>query len=85
MAVVSVFCGNRLVDHYETPFGARGIAFTHDRGFLLNGKRVPLRGVCMHHDLGALGTAVNTSALKRQLQILKSSGCWTVGKQSDDD
>lgn len=75
MAAVSVFCGNRLVDHYETPFGVRSIAFTHDRGFLLNGKHVPLRGVCMHHDLGALGTAVNTSALKRQLQILKSFGC----------
>lgn len=74
-AVVSVFRGNRLIDRYTTTFGIRSIAFTHDRGFLLNGRHVPLRGVCMHHDLGALGTAVNTSALERQLRILKSFGC----------
>jgi beta-galactosidase len=65
----------RSVDSYETPFGIRTIQFTADNGFLLNGKRVPLNGVCDHHDLGALGAAINTRALERQVQILKEMGC----------
>ena len=66
---------NRTTDVYDTPFGFRTIEFTHDNGFLLNGKRVQLQGTCNHHDLGALGAAINTAALKRQLTILKSFGC----------
>jgi len=62
------------VDHYETPFGIRTIQFTADNGFLLNGKRVPLNGVCDHHDLGALGAAINTRALERQVEVLKQMG-----------
>ena len=65
----------KLVDSYETPFGIRTIKFTADNGFLLNGKRVPLNGVCDHHDLGALGAAINTRALERQIEILKEMGC----------
>ena len=64
-----------IIDVYDQPFGFRTIEFTHDNGFLLNGKRVPLNGTCNHHDLGALGAAVNTEALRRQLTILKSFGC----------
>jgi len=45
------------------PFGIRTIQFTSDNGFLLNGRRVPLNGVCDHHDLGALGAAINIRAL----------------------
>lgn len=75
MARVSVYEAGRCVDVTETPFGIRSIEFTHDNGFLLNGKRVQLHGTCNHHDLGALGTAINTAALRRQLQILKSFGC----------
>ena len=63
------------MDRYETPFGIRTIQFTADNGFLLNGKRVPLNGVCDHHDLGALGAAINTRALERQVEILKEMGC----------
>lgn len=74
LAKVSVYNGKKLADVYDVPFGFRTIKFTHDNGFLLNGKRVQLKGVCMHHDLGALGTAVNTSALERQIKILKSFG-----------
>lgn len=65
----------KQVDTYEVPFGFRTIRFTHDNGFLLNGKRVQIQGTCNHHDLGALGTAVNKVALERQLKILKSFGC----------
>ena len=63
------------VDSYETPFGIRTIQFTANNGFLLNGKRVPLNGVCDHHDLGALGAAINIRALERQIEILKEMGC----------
>jgi len=62
-------------DACETPFGIRTIQFTPDNGFLLNGERVPLNGVCNHHDLGALGAAFNLRAAERQLEILKSMGC----------
>ncbi|MDH7464374.1 beta-galactosidase GalB [Chitinophagaceae bacterium 26-R-25] len=75
MVRVSVLNENRPVDKYETFFGFRTIQFTHDNGFLLNGKRVQLQGTCNHGDLGALGTAANIHALQRQLSILKSMGC----------
>jgi beta-galactosidase len=64
----------KAVDTYETPFGVRTIKFTTDNGFLLNGERLPLNGVCDHHDLGALGSAINTRALERQLELLKDMG-----------
>lgn len=63
-----------MVDEYETPFGIRTAAFTIDGGFFLNGQHVKLNGVCDHHDLGALGTAVNRRALQRQLEILRTMG-----------
>ncbi len=64
-----------VIDRVETPFGIRTIAHTADDGFLLNGERVPLYGVCNHHDLGALGSAINVRALERQLEILQAMGC----------
>jgi len=63
------------VDSYDTPFGIRTIQFTARDGFLLNDRRVSIQGTCNHHDLGALGTALNDRALERQLQILKEMGC----------
>jgi beta-galactosidase len=74
VAVTTVTQDGKVVDVYETPFGLRRIAFTSDRGFLLNGQRVPIQGVCLHHDLGALGAALNVRALQRQLEILKEMG-----------
>ena len=66
--------GNRVVDRYVTPFGIRTIAFDKQKGFLLNGRHVKMQGVCDHHDLGALGAAVNRRATERQLQIMKARG-----------
>jgi len=63
------------VDRYDTPFGIRTLAFTARNGFLLNGRRVPIQGVCNHHDLGALGAAINARAIERQCEILKAMGC----------
>ncbi len=77
-AVTSVERDGRVVDRVETTFGIRTIGFDPDRGFLLNGVRVRLQGVCNHHDLGPLGTAVNRRALERQLEILKEMGCNAV-------
>ncbi|MCM1334832.1 MAG: DUF4982 domain-containing protein [Bacteroides sp.] len=63
-----------ILDRVENEFGFRTIEFSPENGFLLNGVRTKLHGVCMHHDLGALGAAMNTRALERQLEILKSFG-----------
>jgi len=72
--VTEVLDKNRVVDRYTTPFGVRTIAFDNEKGFQLNGKRRKLHGVCLHHDLGALGAAVNRRATERQLQIMKGAG-----------
>jgi beta-galactosidase len=72
--VTEIFEGDRVIDKYSTTFGIRTIAFDRDKGFLLNGKRHKLHGVCLHHDLGALGAAVNRRATERELQIMKAAG-----------
>jgi beta-galactosidase len=74
VAVTTVSDNGRVVEVVESPFGIRTIAFDPERGFVLNGERLPLQGVCMHHDLGALGTALNVRALERQLEILREMG-----------
>jgi len=73
-AVSEVIDHDRVVDRYTTPFGVRTIQFDKHRGFLLNGRYMKLHGVCLHHDLGALGAAVNRRATERQLQIMKAGG-----------
>ncbi|MDF9829692.1 sugar-binding domain-containing protein [Parabacteroides sp. PF5-6] len=65
----------KIVDEYDTPLGVRSFTFDHAKGFILNGEPVKILGVCQHHDLGCLGSAVNVRALERQLQILKEMGC----------
>ena len=74
-AVSHVFVDGDLVDNYTTPFGIRSFEFTADKGFFLNGKNIKINGVCDHHDLGCLGSAINTRALERQMEILKGMGC----------
>ncbi len=74
-AVSQLKSGNTVLDTYTTPFGVRYFNFDSEKGFSLNGKPVKILGVCDHHDLGALGAAVNTRALERQLQLLKAMGC----------
>ncbi len=72
---VIVMQGTTVTDRYETNFGFRTLNFTARDGFLLNGRRVEVNGVCNHHDLGALGAAFNTRAAARQLEILREMGC----------
>ncbi|WP_128374594.1 glycoside hydrolase family 2 TIM barrel-domain containing protein [Streptomyces cavernae] len=63
-----------LVDVYRTPFGIRHFTLDPEDGFFLNGEHAKLRGVDLHHDLGALGAAVDIDAVRRQLDIMKSMG-----------
>lgn len=71
---ISLYSGSELLDCVNESFGYRTAEFDPDRGFLLNGEPVKLHGVCMHHDLGALGSALNEAALARQLRIMKEMG-----------
>ena len=73
-ARVDVKVGGTIVDTYLAPFGFRTVKFDPNTGLSLNGQNVKLRGVNMHHDLGALGSAVNYRAIERQVQILQSMG-----------
>jgi beta-galactosidase len=73
-AVTRVECGTAACDDYTTPFGIRSFVFRADSGFFLNGAHLKIRGVCLHHDLGALGAAINERALERQLQIMRGMG-----------
>ncbi|MDQ0766280.1 glycoside hydrolase family 2 TIM barrel-domain containing protein [Streptomyces canus] len=63
-----------LVDTYRTPFGLRTFRFDPDEGFHLNGTHHKIKGVDLHHDLGALGAAVSIDAIRRQMTIMKSMG-----------
>ncbi|MEI6645921.1 MAG: glycoside hydrolase family 2 TIM barrel-domain containing protein [bacterium] len=73
--VSKVDVGGRTVDDVVTPLGIRSIEFTKDRGFILNGKRTDIKGVCLHHDFGCTGTAFYPRALEHQLEILRDMGC----------
>lgn len=65
---------NRMVARYRERTGFRTITFDANRGFFLNERQTKLKGVCLHHDAGALGAVVNRRAIERQLQIMKEMG-----------
>ena len=69
-----LYKGSKLMDEMQTPFGIRSIAIVPDSGFYLNGRKLKFQGVCNHHDLGPLGSAVNEAALRRQVRIMKDMG-----------
>ncbi len=66
--------GDSILDKESINFGFRKFFFDPKEGFSLNGRETKLKGVCLHHDLGSLGAAVNKYALKRQLLIMKDMG-----------
>lgn len=74
-AVSRIECDGKVCDNYESTFGIRSFEFDVEKGFLLNKKPLKIFGVCNHHDLGCLGSAINLRALERQLEILKAMGC----------
>jgi len=69
-----VLDGTRVVDVITTPFGIRSVAYDQDKGFLLNGARVKMRGVNLHHDGGAVGAAVPERVWQRRLELLRAMG-----------
>lgn len=73
-AVTEVVEEGKILDSYTTIFGVRTIKLD-ETGFYLNGKLRKFKGVCLHHDLGPLGTAVNSSAIRHQITMLKDMGC----------
>jgi len=64
----------KTVDTYSTSFGIRTYRFDPDEGFFLNGVHTKIKGVDLHHDQGALGSAISIDAVRRQLSIMKSMG-----------
>ncbi len=73
-AVTEVKVAGEVVDRYETTFGLRTFRWDSATGFYLNDKPLKIKGVCLHHDLGCLGAAVNVRAIERQLRIMKEMG-----------
>ncbi|WP_417370339.1 DUF4982 domain-containing protein [Gelidibacter japonicus] len=73
-SISQLYKGNDLKDEISTRFGIRKIKYEAEKGFSLNDSVIKFKGVCLHHDLGPIGTAINTSALRRQLTILKDMG-----------
>lgn len=70
-----ILSGGEVVDSTETVFGVRRVEFDVDRGMLINGSPVKIRGMCMHHDGGAVGAAVPEAVLERRLRLLQEMGC----------
>jgi beta-galactosidase len=75
-AVTTLYAGktNQVIDTYETRFGIRTFTYDSNKGLLINGEPVRIRGVNQHHDLGAIGAAFNVRAAERQLDILRDMG-----------
>lgn len=70
----SISVGNVVVDYQPVSFGIRDAHFDADQGFILNGKKLMIKGVCLHHDGGAIGAAVPLRVWQRRLQLLKDIG-----------
>ena len=75
LAKTTLYQNNKQIDEYHTTFGIRSIEVVTEKGFFLNGRSYKIKGVCNHHDLGPLGAAVNSSAIRHRLMLLKNMGC----------
>lgn len=73
-AVLSLSADGRLRDEIRIPFGIRTLSFSADKGFLLNGKPLKLKGGCIHHDNGLLGAAAIPRAEERKVELMKANG-----------
>jgi len=82
--VTEVYSGGVVVDRYETPIGIRWFEFTSDKGFFLNGKRLQLRGMCLHHDYGGLGCALPVRANYHTVETVKEMGVNIIRSAHND-
>ncbi len=67
--------GKKVIDEFESTFGIRKLEYSALNGFMLNGKRVKMNGVCIHHDGGCVGAAVPIKIWEERLKLLKEMGC----------
>ncbi len=74
-SLVTEVRGRELLDNVTTNIGFRDLKFDPDKGFFLNGRNMKLKGICMHHDAGTLGSAVPREEIARRLDLLKEMGC----------
>ena len=72
---VRLLQNKQVMDEKTVNYGIRTVTVSEDKGFALNGHSRKIKGVCLHHDLGMLGAAVNKAALAHQLRLLKDMGC----------
>ena len=73
-AITKIKSAKKTLDEQTNPFGIRDSKFEAATGYWLNGKNIKIKGVCLHHDAGALGSAVPLRAWERRLQLLKEAG-----------
>ncbi len=73
-AVISIETEGKISDTYTQTFGIRTVEFSAEKGFLLNGGPIELKGGCMHHDNGLLGSAAIDRAEERRVEIMKANG-----------
>ena len=78
VALTTLSCNGKTIDQYETRFGIRSLEYNPNKGLFVNGEHIQIKGVNLHHDLGALGAAFNTRAAERQLEMLREMGCNTI-------
>ncbi len=74
VARTTLTVNGKVTDTYDTVFGVRTVSWDRN-GIYINGRKTFIKGVCQHHDLGALGAAMNRRALERQFEILREMGC----------
>ena len=74
-AITKLVVDGKVVDDYKSTFGIRTIQFDAEKGFFLNGENMKMKGVCLHHDAGVLGSAVPIQVWQRRLKTLKEMGC----------
>ena len=77
-SLVTIVKGNGIFDSHTTSIGFRSISYDADKGFFLNGRNLKLKGICMHHEAGTLGSAVPTEVFARRLDLLKELGCNSI-------
>jgi beta-galactosidase len=73
-AEITIQVKGKITDRYTQSFGIRSLVFSAEKGFLLNGSPVELKGGCLHHDNGLLGSAAFTRAEERRVEIMKKNG-----------
>ncbi len=70
-----LYRNHKVIDENVTNLGVRTVSVSKEGGFQLNGVTRKIKGVCLHHDLGPLGAAINKAALIRQIKLMKDMGC----------